>query len=346
MRADGGEHLLAGADVDALRRLVEQDQLRLDLEPLCQHDLLLVAAGKLAEQARRVARPHVEGFGQSARRRGSCRAREIAQPPRLAVEHRQGHIVGDGERRAPRRRSGGRPGTSTIPAWIAAFGVMRAGRARYCRRSSSLPPLARLGAVDEMHDIVVAGADQAGEPDDLAGPHRQREILDARAGEILDRARFSAPEVTCRRGRIASRSTCAPDDHAHDVAPCCASVVTQRSGHAPVAQHGDAVGDLHHLVDVVRDEDDAGAFGDDARAPAQKSFCTSAGRQEGRRLVEDAAGAASSASVTLQLVEGAHDGEQRALHRTQRSDRRSADRGRARSAQTAPGAPLRLLAAS
>ena len=36
--------LLPGADVDALGRLVEQDQQRVELQPFAQHQLLLVAA--------------------------------------------------------------------------------------------------------------------------------------------------------------------------------------------------------------------------------------------------------------------------------------------------------------
>ena len=37
-----------GADVDAARRLVEDEQLRIVGEPLAEHDLLLVAAGEAA----------------------------------------------------------------------------------------------------------------------------------------------------------------------------------------------------------------------------------------------------------------------------------------------------------
>ncbi len=37
----------------------------------------------------------------------------------------------------------------------------------------------------------------------------------------------------------------------------------EHAGDAPVAQNRRPVGDLQHLVDVVRDEDDACAVGDD-----------------------------------------------------------------------------------
>src|SRR5262249_13851102 len=40
--------LRLGADIDAARWLVQDEELRLVGEPLAQHDLLLVAAGKLA----------------------------------------------------------------------------------------------------------------------------------------------------------------------------------------------------------------------------------------------------------------------------------------------------------
>ena len=36
------------ADIDAAGRLIEQQQLRLEAEPFAEHDLLLIAAGKIA----------------------------------------------------------------------------------------------------------------------------------------------------------------------------------------------------------------------------------------------------------------------------------------------------------
>ena len=66
-RADDVEDLLARADVDALRRLVEQDEFRRDLEPFGEHGLLLVAAAEAAEEPRRIARTDVVALGNRAR---------------------------------------------------------------------------------------------------------------------------------------------------------------------------------------------------------------------------------------------------------------------------------------
>ena len=52
--------LALGADVDAARRLVEQQQARIAEDLLGQHDLLLVAAGQRADRDVGVARPDVE----------------------------------------------------------------------------------------------------------------------------------------------------------------------------------------------------------------------------------------------------------------------------------------------
>ena len=56
---------------------------------------------------------------------------------------------------------------------------------------------------------------------------------------------------------------------------------------AAVAQHGDAVGELHDLVDAVRDVDDRHAFGRRVRRTIPNSRCA-LGRRQGRgRLVHD-----------------------------------------------------------
>ena len=49
--------LLLGADVDAVRGLVEDEHAGARLEPLREHDLLLVAAGEGADRVLGVARP-------------------------------------------------------------------------------------------------------------------------------------------------------------------------------------------------------------------------------------------------------------------------------------------------
>ena len=59
-----------------------------------------------------------------------------------------------------------------------------------------------------------------------------------------------------------------------------------RRDDAPAAQHGDAVGDLQHLVQLVRDEDDGAAVGRH-RAQRLEERARLLRRQHGGRLVED-----------------------------------------------------------
>ncbi len=78
------------------------------------------------------------------------------------------------------------------------------------------------------------------------------------------------------------------------------------AGDAAVAQHRGAVGDRVDLVDVVRDEDDARALGDNA-ADQREQALDVALRQERRRLVEDEQRRRSVRPA--ELVEGADDGK-------------------------------------
>src|ERR687897_32071 len=98
---DGGtdepEDLLPGADVDALRRLVEEQQPRLGLEPLCEQRLLLVAARQRAVRQRRVVWTDVKLTHQ--------RPGLVAHPPSLkrepievAVEDGERQVLNDRER--------------------------------------------------------------------------------------------------------------------------------------------------------------------------------------------------------------------------------------------------------
>ncbi len=59
-----------------------------------------------------------------------------------------------------------------------------------------------------------------------------------------------------------------------------------RAGDLAVAQHRDAVGDREHLAELVGDEDDRLALVDEA-ADDGEELVDLAGRQYGRRLVED-----------------------------------------------------------
>ena len=72
--ADQGIDFALGADVDAARRVVQQNHPRRDLEPFADHDLLLVAARELRWPGRQAS-------AVLMRRRSICRsARSSAVP--------------------------------------------------------------------------------------------------------------------------------------------------------------------------------------------------------------------------------------------------------------------------
>ncbi len=56
----------ARADIDAARRLLHEQQRRLDPEPLAERDLLLIAAGKLAGVAAEAIAGDLEERGEVA----------------------------------------------------------------------------------------------------------------------------------------------------------------------------------------------------------------------------------------------------------------------------------------
>ena len=90
-----------------------------------------------------------------------------------------------------------------------------------------------------------------------------------------------------------------------------------------VAQHGDAIGDLAHLVEVVRDEEDARA-GRRRIADEREQHFDSLSRQEDRRLVEHEYSPVRADAANL--LDRANDREERPLDRLQAgNDRRRVD---------------------
>ena len=81
-------------------------------------------------------------------------------------------------------------------------------------------------------------------------------------------------------------------------------------GNDPVAQDGGAVGNLDHLVDIVRDENHAGAVGDDP-AHQRKQLIDALFGQERCRLIEkEDAGIAMLRPFRADVLERPDDGEQ------------------------------------
>ena len=72
--ADEQVDLALGPDVDAARRVVEQEDVRCDLEPLAEDDLLLVAAGQPADDRVRAVRLDAQRLDLATR--GAAHARD------------------------------------------------------------------------------------------------------------------------------------------------------------------------------------------------------------------------------------------------------------------------------
>ena len=152
-------------------------------QPAGQHHLLLVAAGERAHRPAGVGRSHVELRGHLRRPRHSSasRPRKPARANRRSAGSETLRDTGsDSSRPWLLRSSGQRPmrartadGTEPAPQRP----PVHAHRAR--RRAA--------GAVHGLQDLRAPRPDQAREADDLAGPHRERDVFElARPREPLD----------------------------------------------------------------------------------------------------------------------------------------------------------------
>ena len=187
--------LRLGGDVDALRRLIEQQHADSAREPFRQDDLLLVAAGERGDAQ---VRAGADGYraAPSARRRAGRRPRGRSSR-RAAGDRAIGSRIlsrTDWFMTRPSRRS---PGTMPMPA---AMADGRRGQRRALTRADARrrpPPHAEQAA----QHAVGAAAEQAGEADDLARPHAHG--IDARRPLPAARrpARPRSPRPPPSRGR-------------------------------------------------------------------------------------------------------------------------------------------------
>src|SRR5690606_3863155 len=132
-------------------------------------------------------------------------------------------------------------------------------------------------------DLRAAGADQAGQPDDLAGPYRERHVAErARGGEPLDPQHLLAGRLG-RPGREDVLDV--PAGHERDDlgGGGVAGGQADRDG-AAVLQYGDAVADLADLLQPVGDVDHGDALGGHLADDAEEVGDLVVG-ERGRRLV-------------------------------------------------------------
>ena len=181
-----------------------------------------------------------------------------------------------------------------------------------------------LGAVE--HDVAVVAGDlpgeqrqhvlaprarDAGEPDDLAGVDVEVDPVHVATAQAADREHRSTDFGRLAVGGDLDVVTDDQLDEAH--------VIELGDGHRrhqlPVAQHRDTIGELEHLVEVVRDVDDRHAPLLQAVDDLEQSMDVVA-RQRGRRLVEH-----EQVGSLLPTDESAGDRHGGALRRRQIVDR-------------------------
>ena len=224
-----GDELLdlgLGADVDAARRLVEDQQPRCGGQPAREQHLLLVAAGEVADERVGVGRPDVERLDVALRQLVLPRLRDRAGASRGRPAARARCCrARSGRRRCPRR--GGSPRRTRCGCASACRG--RAQRRRLAARSSARPLSARSTPPSRRASSVRPGAEQAGEADDLARVRSQVDRLDRALAPEARRARRYGG-ISTRRRRPTARALLEVVERRR--APCRSSSARARSAAA------------------------------------------------------------------------------------------------------------------
>ena len=275
-----------GADVDAAGRLVGDQDARLAEQHAREEHLLLVAAGERPRPAPSRAR----------------RARRSGRAPRRAA--RRSSRGGRRRARAERRASRGerhvldhRAAEDEAVVLARLRDHREAARARLRRglladasapdaslTSAALDPV---GAEDRARELGAAGADEAGEADDLARADVEGDVVDAaaRAGRAPRgrRARPAARRLLGGNVEVERRGRASPRSSESSVSSAVGAVRTT----APSRRTVTVSASVEHLAQEVRDQDDRRAA---PRRGARMIACSCArlGRVERRRrLVHD-----------------------------------------------------------
>ena len=198
-------HVGLGPDVDAVGRLVEDQDPRLGREPLREHDLLLIAAGEAPHHLRGRVGLDPQLLHEPARRARARAAAAGSRPVSGPEAPPSSRVLRD------RHRLDRGPGGAVLRQVGEAAAERRARRPRPERAALDPEPALVEGvdSEDRARHLGPAGADEAGEADDLAAPELERDVgEEPAAGEALGagrRRRRSPPPPSGRAGRASAR---------------------------------------------------------------------------------------------------------------------------------------------
>ena len=163
------------------------------------------------------------------------------------------------------------------------------GRSTSPAGDDDAPTLPLAQARERLDQLALAVAVDACDADDLARAHRERDALDGREPAVIPHVEVVDLEqhvaLRARRRLLDPQEDVAP--HHHPREPRFRRALA-RDGVDRLAppQNRDPVGDLEHLVQLVRDEDHGQALADE-RAQDLEELARLLRGQDRRRLVED-----------------------------------------------------------
>ena len=279
--ADQALDLGLRADVDAARRIVEEQHPGLEAQDARQQDLLLIAAGQLADPLVGTRRLDPQAAHQAPRRGRPACGRET-KPAREMVGSAASTMFSRTDKVGMIPSALRSSGMRAMPAEMAARGDPGlTGSPADLDRAA----VERLRAVDRLGGLGPAGSKQAGEPDHLTGARLDRHVIEhvasRQAGRSEQRLRSPA-SVSCDPNRVRGSSDLGQlaTEHLRDeLEP---GDLRDRSGvdAAPVAKHGHDVAQSEDLVESVRDIDDR-------HAVARRRSTTSISRSTSRGSSEE-----------------------------------------------------------
>src|SRR5688500_3140941 len=286
---DDGVDLELGADIDAARRLVQDQDLRSGEQPLAEHHLLLVAAGTVHRLLEHAGAADVEVAAVFVRDRLLLPVVDH-RIPRYAREVRQGDVALDvvDQHQAVVLAVLGHIGDAGLHRLVDGGDVDL-----LAVQQDLAADLLAVGAAEDAHgELGAAGAHQAGNADDLALadieidafdhlPVGMFPVVDDPVLHFEDRVADLGMALRIAVSQLAPHH--APDDAVLvDLLRMAVEPVDRRA----VSQDGDGVGDLQDLVQLVRDEDRGNAVRPELLEQRQQRVAVAL-VEAGGRLVED-----------------------------------------------------------